>query len=35
MVMMDWEEPEQLVLLHTSRQQVTGFGVLPCEHAGL
>lgn len=30
MVMMDWKEPEQLVLLHTPRQQVTGFGVLPC-----
>lgn len=31
MVIMDWEEPDQLVLLHTPGQQVTGFGVLPCE----
>lgn len=31
MVIMDWEGPDQLVLLHTTGQQVTGFGVLPCE----
>lgn len=31
MVMRDWEEHEQLALLHTSGQQVTGFGFLAAE----
>lgn len=30
-VIMDWEEPDQLVLLSTPGHQVIGFGVLPCE----